>query len=484
MASIKKNFFYLSAYKMLEMLLPMVTSPLLSRRLGAEALGVHTYVNSVVSIFVTVAELGVYRYGMREIAKVRDNQGLLNQTYSDIYATHAFNGGCVAVIYYLYALFLVNPTYRVFALIQGITILGNILDNAFFYVGIENVRAVSIRDAISKLAAFVLTLLFVKSPDDLIKYVILMVVTTLFGKLWGLVNAGKYVKFVKPDLLNCKMHYKPMAVLMIPAIAAIIYQSMDKIMIGTFYNEEDVGYYECASKALIPRNIISALGTVLCPRIANLYVEEKRKEAAGLFKNSMIVSLIASYAFMFGISAVSKEFAPWFWGEDFSVCTELLIGLSVSIPLWCVGEVIRNQFLLPTRRDNEYMLAFVVGVAVNAIANVLLIPGYGARGAIFATLLAELIMSLVQMWLVRKELPCMRMIGSTIPYFIIGMLMFTGVRGIAGIVQVSRTVLICIEVISGVILFAALSFLYEGITGKKMITSLIKDKIFGCQKKQ
>ncbi len=52
MNNVKKNFFYLSVYKVFEMLLPLITSPLLSRKLGAEALGEYTYVYSVVSIFI------------------------------------------------------------------------------------------------------------------------------------------------------------------------------------------------------------------------------------------------------------------------------------------------------------------------------------------------------------------------------------------------------------------------------------------------
>ena len=61
--SVKLNFIYLSLYKMLELLLPLVTSPLLSRRLGAEALGIYSYTYSIVSLFVVIAELGFYRYG-------------------------------------------------------------------------------------------------------------------------------------------------------------------------------------------------------------------------------------------------------------------------------------------------------------------------------------------------------------------------------------------------------------------------------------
>lgn len=190
----------------------------------------------------------------------------------------------------------------------------------------------------------------------------------------------------------------------------------------------------------------------------------------------MVVSLIASYSFMFGISAIAKEFAPWFWGNDFSVCSELLAGLSISIPLWCTGEVIRNQFLLPTGRDNEYMLAFLIGVGINTVSNSILIPHYGARGAILATLLAELVMSAVQMWLVRKELNCVRMIGTTIPYFLVGLIMLLGVRMIAGIVHGSLFLQMCVEITCGVVIFVVLSLAYERISKKQIIMSMIKGK--------
>ena len=64
---VKKNFIYLSLYKIFELSLPLVTSPLLARKLGAQSLGIYVYTYSIVSIYTVIAELGVYRYGMREI---------------------------------------------------------------------------------------------------------------------------------------------------------------------------------------------------------------------------------------------------------------------------------------------------------------------------------------------------------------------------------------------------------------------------------
>ena len=79
MSNIKKNFIYISVYNFLLMLLPIVTSPILSRRLGAELLGIYNYVDAIVSIFLVFASTGIYRYGMREIAKYKENKDLMSQ---------------------------------------------------------------------------------------------------------------------------------------------------------------------------------------------------------------------------------------------------------------------------------------------------------------------------------------------------------------------------------------------------------------------
>ena len=50
--SIKKNFMWQICIEFTNMLLPLVTSPVLSRRLGAEALGVYSYVYTVTYYFL------------------------------------------------------------------------------------------------------------------------------------------------------------------------------------------------------------------------------------------------------------------------------------------------------------------------------------------------------------------------------------------------------------------------------------------------
>lgn len=476
--SVKLNFIYLSLYKMLELLLPLVTSPLLSRRLGAEALGIYSYTYSIVSLFVVIAELGFYRYGLREIAKVRDNQKQLNQTYSNIFFTHIINALVILSLFIFSVFCFYQTSDKKFLLIQGILIFNNLIDNSFLYIGLENIKPIAIRDGMTKLIAFALIILLIKSPDDLMVYITLMALSATISKLISLLYSRKFVTFIKPEIKVCMTIYRPMLLLMIPALASVIYQSMDKIMIGWYYNETHVGYYDCASKALIPRNIITALGTVLCPSIANLYASNQKEIAKQKITYSFTVSMIMALSFMFGISAIAQDFAPWFWGKSFATCSPMLIGLSISIPIWTIGEVIRNQFLLPTGRDKEYTWVFVAGVITNAIVNSILIPQYGAMGAIIATTVAEIEMSLIQLYLVKKDLPLVKQLLTLWPYLLAGMFMLLTVQLVHAMSINFYTVKILLEILSGFLSFVIFTLILEKLSQTKIITELLDNIVY------
>ncbi len=359
-------------------------------------------------------------------------------------------------------------------MLQAGFIIANMFDNSFFYVGIESIKTVTVRDALVKIITFVIILLFINEPNDLKNYVLCMVLSSIIAKLISLVYAKKYCKFVRVKISSCVHHLKPMFVLMIPALAAVIYQSMDRIMIGKYYNATNVGYYECASKVLIPKYIITSLGTVMCPGIAKLYGEKNYEEINKKVIYSLKLCLVLSYAIMFGICSISKEFAPLFWGESFSVCSNMMIGLSLTIPIWCVGEVIRNQYLLPCTKDNEYMLAFIIGVITNAIINYILIPNYGALGAIIATLMAEFTMSFIQALYIRKTINCLNAIFYTIPYFCFGLIMFISIRLLNNVLMFNGIINIIVEVIVGIFIFAFFTLIFELNTKRFLLIKLLK----------
>ena len=87
MANVKKNLVYQSFYRILSLITPLITSPYLSRVLGAGELGRYSYTMSIVSYFNLFAALGTEMYGTREIAKVRakNSKEIISETFWGIY---------------------------------------------------------------------------------------------------------------------------------------------------------------------------------------------------------------------------------------------------------------------------------------------------------------------------------------------------------------------------------------------------------------
>lgn len=477
MSNIKKNFIYISVYNFLLMLLPIVTSPILSRRLGVELLGIYNYVDAIVSIFLVFASTGIYRYGMREIAKYKENKDLMSQKYINIVLVNILNVFFVISIYFLFVIYMVDETNRMYFWIKLVTLLTVIFDNAFLYYGLENIKILTLRDGLTKIVAFVCIVIFIKSSEDIYLYFIIMSICPFISAFWGFIYSRRFIKFKIPELKECKKLYKPLIILMIPSLSYIIYQSMDKVMINTFYNASETGYYACASKVLVLRTIITSLGTAMCPHLVSLYSKGNIEIANKKFVDSLLISLIIAIFSLANIIAISKEFAPIFWGSSFSVCSNLMIGFAISIPIWCISEVIRTQYLLPHGRDNQYMLSFIIGLIINAISNVLLIPIWGAIGAILSIILSELMMSFIQAWFIRKEVCIKYSIYKCIPYVIIALISILIVRGFV-LLQLNITIItLILEILVSIISFSILVCFYEYITNKKIILNIIFNKM-------
>ena len=66
--SVAKNYIYNLTFQILKIILPIITTPYVSRILGAENIGIYGYTLSISAYFILFGSLGVAMYGQREIA--------------------------------------------------------------------------------------------------------------------------------------------------------------------------------------------------------------------------------------------------------------------------------------------------------------------------------------------------------------------------------------------------------------------------------
>ena len=82
--SITKNYLYNLIYQILIIIIPIITTPYVSRVLETDGIGKYSFSNSIASYFVIFASLGFGYYAQREIAKYQDNKKKQSEIFWEI----------------------------------------------------------------------------------------------------------------------------------------------------------------------------------------------------------------------------------------------------------------------------------------------------------------------------------------------------------------------------------------------------------------
>ncbi len=474
MSNIRKNLFYQSAYQILNIILPLVTAPYVSRVLGAENIGIYSYTYNIANYFVLFAMLGIANYGNREIAKVRDDQEKLNKTFSNITALHIVLS---IIMLLLYTIYIILEKGNVYTIICSIYIIGALFDINWFFFGLEKFKITVTRNTIVRILTVICIFIFVRTREDLWIYITIMAVGNTLGQsmVWFIVR--KYVQFIRPEWKEMKKHFKPMLILFIPVIAISLYKNMDKIMLGILSTKMQVGYYENAGKIInIPLGLITAVGTVMLPKMSNIIAHGQKDVAENYIRVSMKYVMIAAFAVGFGVAAISPVFTPIFFGDEFIQSDILIQGLSITIPFIAFANVLRTQFLIPNSYDKSYIISILIGAVLNIIANLLLIPKFAAKGAVIGTIIAEVSVCIFQTMAARKELPIKIYIKQSLFYLFLGLGMNFVVRYI-GVLGNGSIYTLFIQVLSGIVIYLLGTVIELFISKDKIIMSIIHKKV-------
>lgn len=429
-AKIKINFIYNSIYQLTSIMIPLITTPYLTRVLGASGLGIYSYTFSIVSYFALFIKLGLDNYGNRTIAYARGEKKNISTVFWNIYMGQLIFGIVSIVLYCLYCYLFVGKYFNV-AILQTIYLISVLLDITWFFAGMELFKITVTRDFFIKILTTILIFLCLKGKNDTWKYTLIICMGFFLSQFFLWTTLFRYITFKKPQLKEVIKHIKPNLILFIPAIAVSIYKTMDKIMLGYISGTTEVGYYESSERLLkVPLALVSSLGIVMLPRMSNLIGGKKKNVFYDLFEKSILFSMLMATSLGFRIMTVAKEFVPLFLGEGFDKCIMILYLLLPSCMFLAFGNVVQTQYLIPRKKDKVFITALFIGAVTNLILNLALISQIGAVGAAIGTLFAEMFVCIYETWGTRNDIDIKRMVIEASPFVVSGIVMFITVKEI------------------------------------------------------
>lgn len=471
MTSLKKNFAYQTAYQLLIIILPFITSPYLSRVIGAQGLGEYSYSYSIAYYFSLFILLGINNHGTRKIAKVKNDVNKKSEVFVSLYCIQAIMGIIVICLYLLIQVW--NNHDNLLSKIQLLYVVSAFFDINWFFFGLEKFKITVTRNFVIKLLSAVCIFVFVKDSGDTAIYTTIMSLSFLLSQLLLWPFVFKEIKFTRVSKQSVMSNIKPMLILFIPVVAASIFKYMDKIMLGYMCSKTELGFYDNSEKIIsIPTGFITAIGTVMLPRISSLLIDNNDAKIKYYIKKSLIASMAMASALSFGIAAVAPTFAPWFWGEEFTKSGTLITMLSVTVIFLSWANVFRTQYLIPNDMDQVFLNATIYGAIINLIINAVFIKRLGAVGAVIGTVAAEFVVAYYQTVKCKDFLPIKEYLKETIPYIFMGLIMFCTIFMISKL-DVNNTLLLLMEIIGGALCYCVLCVIYLSKVKKIELTKII-----------
>lgn len=415
--SIKKNYIFNVSYQIINLLVPFIISPHISRILKADGIGEVSYIESVVSYFVLFATLGVTTYGQREISYVQD---LLEKRTVIFWETKIIEVCSSAVAIVVYIFFLFRQENKSLYIIFIFSLLAVLVDITWFFQGIEEFGKVVAKNILIKIFNIIFVYCFIRTQDDLILYAFGLTFFLFMGNLSLWRYLGKFITRVKLSQLHPFRNIKIIISLFVPTIAIQIYTVLDKTMIGVITQDTfENGYYEFAIKICrMAITLVTALGAVMIPRIGYHFEKKEIEIVKSLMYKSYRFIWFLGIPLCFGLIIVSKNFIPWFLGAGYEKVIILLGILSFLILAIGISNVTGMQYLLPTKREKIFTAAVICGAIFNFILNLFLINVFQSIGAAIASVIAEIIVTSMQLYFVRREISCVRILKEGRHYFI------------------------------------------------------------------
>lgn len=430
--NLKLNYIYNLLYQVISILIPFVTMPYVSHVLGAENVGIYSFVNANANYFILLGVFGLTTYSQYEVAKKRDNLTELKQ-----FCTESFLTRCVTVIisctiYVILYVFCGDTGYRLYYMIQLISVLSYAIDVSWIYQGLESFKTLTLRNLFVKGVGAVSIFLFVKERNDLWKYIAINAIAIMGGNVIVFPQVRRYFDKQYLAIRQVWKHIKKTSIFFIPSIASTMISTIDKLMIGWFTETRvENGYYEQAYNIeLMIFMLFASLSITMRPRMAYLFKRKETKMIELLMQKSLSFVLFLALPVSVGIFSIADLFVPWYFGMEFQKVAVLLKIMSGWILIKSISNCLLEQAIVPN--DGQVLATKLIWVAAicNVGLNAVLIPRHYSIGATVASLITEMILLVLVMIVLKGKVSYKGLLKDGIKECIGVACMFGGIRWI------------------------------------------------------
>lgn len=387
---IVKNIVWLFFDKLFKIAINFFLVMYIARYFGPLKFGMYNYAISFIAIFSALSTLGMNTVIVREFIHNETNSSKIICTTFIIRILFSIFC-CLLAISLSYFFKISNFSYIAILSITIFFSASDILKYWFesqviykYIIWIEN--SVLLISALLKLfliylnqPIFLFFLLIV--AESILSFI--LIVFTYFRLYPGNYKKYTFDKTIALRILACSWP------LIISSVGWVLFTRIDQIMIAKLLNDADVGLYSAAirlseSTLFLPTIVtLSLMPSIISTRTVdyNLYLK----------KNQLMYEIVIAITLFMAIvtTFISHKLVNIILGVSFYESGNILI-IHIWTGIFVAMEVVSSRFLLNEGLQKITMIRQCIGICINIVLNIFLIPSIGVIGAALASLISFL----------------------------------------------------------------------------------------------
>jgi O-antigen/teichoic acid export membrane protein len=361
----------------------------LARVLGVRQFGVLEFATSLLAYFLLIADAGLEKWAVREVAQTSNARGLAGRVLP---LRFLLSGAVFGLLLLILPVLPEVPLLRPVLTLFGLCLFAQAASLKWVFMGQQKMTRVATGLVVSQVVFVGTVFALVRNPAALLWVPVLRLASDLalaayFAAQFAKEHGGLHIPLT---LRSAAGVLRPSLTLGMLEILQVINYNFDAVLLGFLAGTTTVGWYSAAYK---PVTVALAMPMTyfigLYPALSSAFAKDK-EEYSGLVSRSLRLATTFSIPMGVGGAMLAGPIILLLFGQAYAPSVPVLRVLVWSVVL----VILRGTFdhgMLAANRSGVVLRCAMASAGTNIVLNILLIPSYGMLGAAAATLVSEIV---------------------------------------------------------------------------------------------
>ena len=384
-----ENAIYLTILQWFNYLIPLLILPYLVRTIGTKMFGLVMFAQTVATIFTLITDFGFSITGTRALSILKKNRTMKGELFFGVMSIKF--ALIILLLFFLFALTSTSDKFSQNKLIYyysfGVTIGMTIFPSWFFH-GIQNMKVITIVNAVSRTLFAGLVFMFITKPEDFLLVPLFNSASYIITGLFGFFYALKFLKIKAPSIIFVFNLVKESFKLFLSNLSTSLYSSFNILIIGLLTNDTLTGVYASFEKIILAlKNIYTPIYQAVFPWLST-QTDQKRI----IKKMSRIVFLLG----LFGVVVLitfSEEILILMFNDEIILSYKILFQAIAPILFLAGLSMLYNYLYLSATKKYDLRLK-ILGYTglIGILLSTILTFYFDIYGVVFSVVFCEIIL--------------------------------------------------------------------------------------------